>query len=118
MRSSGRGIDPDVNISDLSNDPVAYAIERCDLVNSILPTMKDKIQKNNQSYQELLQSYMIATGEYATQLRVMTRQIGGVHYDRSFSGQASDRRPFEPVSEEKPSSPASRPLTGGLAGRR
>jgi hypothetical protein len=101
MRNSGRGIDPDVNIYDLTNDPVTYAAERCDLVNSILPKMRENNAPAGQSYHELLQSYLIATGEYAIQLRVMTRQIGGVHYDRSFNGQNTTKKPLEPVSEEK-----------------
>jgi len=101
MRSSGSGIDPDVNIYDLSSDPVTYGIERCDLVNSILPKLKDKFSKSNRSYQELLQAYLVATGEYAGQLRVMTRQIGGVHYSRANHGQESSRSPLVPVAEEK-----------------
>jgi hypothetical protein len=101
MRSSGKGIDPDVNIYDLTNDPVAYASERCDLVNEVLPRMKERFELNNRSYEELLQSYLIASGEYGTQIRIMTRQIGGVHYDRSFAGQGASVRPFEPVSEAK-----------------
>ena len=35
MRSTGRGINPDVNIYDLSSDPVAYSSERCELALSI-----------------------------------------------------------------------------------
>lgn len=101
MRASGKGIDPDVNIYDLTNDPVAYAAERCELVNAILPKLKDKFQKSNQSYEEMLQAYYITTGEYANQLRVMTRQIAGVHFDRSYFGQNAAVRPLEPVSEEK-----------------
>jgi hypothetical protein len=101
MRNSGRGIDPDVNIYDLTNDPVAYAAERCDLVNDVLPRLKDKFELNNKSYEELLQAYLIATGEYANQIRIMTRQIGGVHFDRAFVGQGANVRPFEPVSEAK-----------------
>lgn len=101
MRGSGSGIDPDVNIYDLTNDPVAYAAERCELVKTILPNLKDKVQPNNASYQILLQSYSIATGEYANQLRVMTRQIGGVHYNRAYSGQSTNRDPLVPVSKEK-----------------
>jgi hypothetical protein len=101
MRSSGRGIDPDVNIYDLTNDPVGYAAERCDLVNTILPGIKDKFSKNDQSYEELLQAYFITTGEYANQIRVMTRQIGGVHYNRSYPGQRAPVKPLEPVAEDK-----------------
>ena len=101
MRSSGRGIDPDVNIYDLSSDPVAYAAERCDLVNAILPELVTKFQSTNESYEELLQAYLVATGEYAIQTRVMTRQIGGVHYDRSYFGQATTKLPLTPVEEAK-----------------
>ncbi len=101
MRSSGKGIDPDVNIYDLTNDPVAYAAERCELINAILPKLKSRFEKNQQSYEELLDSYLIATGEYGNQIRIMTRQIGGVHIDRSFIGQNTTVRPFEPVTKEK-----------------
>lgn len=101
MRSSGRGIDPDVNIYDLTDDPVAYAAERCELVNTILPKLQTRFEKKNQSYEVLLQAYLVCTGEYATQLRIMSRQIGGVHYDRAYPGQGSLVKPLEPVSEAK-----------------
>lgn len=100
MRSSGRGIDPDVNIYDLSDDPVAYASERCELVNVIMPKILDEYTIDEQSYHELRNAYFVLTGEYGIQMRVMTRQIGGVHYDRSYPNQDSGKRPYEPVSEE------------------
>lgn len=101
MRSSGRGIDPDVNIYDLTNDPVAYAVDRCELVNAILPKLKTKYTLPHESYQELVQAYLITTGEYANQIRIMTRQIGGVHYNRAVPAQDASILPLKPVSEEK-----------------
>jgi hypothetical protein len=101
MRSAGKGIDPRVNIYDLSSDPVAYAIERIQLVKETLPKLKDKYTIDGQSNQELLGAYMSLTGEYAIQLRVITRQIGGVYVDRSFNGQETAKKPFEPVSLAK-----------------
>ncbi len=101
MRSSGRGIDPDVNIYDLTNDPVGYGAERCDLVNAMLPKLKNKFTSPANSYQELHQAYLIATGEYGIQLRVMTRQIGGVHYNRAVPNQDANAIPLQPVKEEK-----------------
>ena len=56
---------------------------------------------SNESYAELLQSFLIATKEYGIQTNVMTRQIGGVHYDRAYAGQGSSVKPLEPVSEVK-----------------
>ncbi|MFT4678749.1 MAG: hypothetical protein ACI9RU_000113 [Litorivivens sp.] len=99
MRSSGKGINPDVNIYDLSNDPLSYAIERCDLVNEILPKIKDSFTIDGQSYHELRNAYYILTGEYGTQIRIMTRQIAGIKFDRSYSDQGSEALPLEPVSE-------------------
>ena len=101
MRTAGRGIDPDVNIYDLSSDPVAYGAERCELVKVVLPKLKDHLITSNESYAELLQSFLIATKEYGIQTNVMTRQIGGVHYDRAYAGQGSSVKPLEPVSEVK-----------------
>ena len=99
MRGTGRGINPDVNIYDLSSDPVAYASERCDLVNDLLPSLVENFAPGVDSHQEVLRAYYALTGEYATQLRVMTRQIGGVRYNRATPAQLDGRAPFTPVSE-------------------
>lgn len=101
MRSPGRGIDPDVNIYDLSNDPVAYAVDRCKLVNQLVPGLRKKLITSDESYQELNQAFYSVTNEYATQLAVMTRQMAGVHYDRAFYGQPGAGMPLTPVSKEK-----------------
>ena len=83
MRSSGRGINPDVNIYDLSDDPVAYASERCELVNDLYPGLVDKYASEGNSYHDLQRSFYTLLSEYSIQLRVMTRQIGGVRYNRA-----------------------------------
>ncbi len=101
MRSSGRGIDPDINIYDLSNDPVAYGIERMEKVRATLPKIKSAYSVNGYSYHELRNAFLVLTGEYGIQARIMTRQIAGVHIDRSFAGQTSTSKPFTPVEEAK-----------------
>jgi hypothetical protein len=100
MRSPGRGIDPDINIYDLSDNPLEYAVGRLELVRSIMPKIKDNYIKDDETYHELRTAYLSLTSEYAIQLGVITRQIGGVHLDRSLPGQDSGSRPFEPVSGE------------------
>ena len=99
MRGTGRGINPDVNIYDLSSDPVAYASERCELVNDLLPTLVENFAPGVDSHQEVLNAYYALTGEYATQLRIMTRQIGGVRYNRATPGQLNGAAPYTPVPE-------------------
>lgn len=101
MRSPGRGIDPDVNIYDLTADPVAYAVDRCVMVNALVPKLKDKLVQDNESYQELIQAFNTVTNEYSIQLGIMTRQMAGVHYNRAFKGQNTQTLPLTPVSLEK-----------------
>ena len=100
MRGSGKGVNPDVNIYDLSNDPVAYASERCELVNHLLPQIVEKHSGLGSSFEEVRSAYYSLTGEYAIQLRVMTRQIAGVRYDRSGPANIGDGKPYTPVSLE------------------
>lgn len=99
MRAPGKAINPQVNIYDLTSDPVAYASERCDLVNKIMPTIKDRYIEEGESYHELRNAYLVLTGEYATQLGIMTRWVGGVHFDRSVGGQTEGVQPFTPVAK-------------------
>ena len=92
-------MNPDVNIYDLSSDPVAYASERCELVNDLLPEILSVYGGDNQnSYHEVRRAYLTLTGEYITQLGVMTRQIGGVRYNRAHPSQQTEA-PLQPVSE-------------------
>ncbi|HEX4887852.1 MAG TPA: zinc-dependent metalloprotease [Luteibaculaceae bacterium] len=98
MRSNGSGIDPRVNIYDLSSDPVAYGAERITLVNELLAKLKQKYTVSGDNYHNLRMSYMALTGEIATQLRIMTRQVGGVYVDRSFVGtERAGSKPLQPV---------------------
>lgn len=101
MRAPGRGIDPDINIYDLSNDPVAYGVERCELVKKVLPKIKEKYLVKGNTYQDLRTAYLSLTGEYTTQIGIMTRQIGGVHINRAVVGQEEGSVPFTPVSEAR-----------------
>jgi hypothetical protein len=100
MRAPGKGINPDVNIYDLSSDPVAYAVERCELVRKVMPKIMDEYSVKGESYEELRNAYFAITSEYAIQLGIMTRQIGGVRVNRSLHGQSENATPLQPVSEE------------------
>lgn len=102
MRAPGKGIDPMVNIYDLSNDPVAYGVDRITLIDTkLIPQLMKKYAKDNQSYMELRNAYLSLTGQKARQLNIMTRQIGGVYVNRAFEGQATNLDPLTPVPYEK-----------------
>ena len=101
MRSTGRGINPDVNIYDLSNDPVAYASERCELVNDLYSGLIDKYGADGNSFNDLRRAYLTLSSEYAIQLRVMTRQIAGIRYNRSGPDNIGNDKPYTPLSKSE-----------------
>ena len=100
MRRPGGGMNPDVNIYDLSSDPVGYAMERCELVNDLLPQLVDDYARQGvEDYHEVRKAYLTLTAEYSTQLGIMTRQIGGIRYNRASPDQQTTP-PLQPVSQE------------------
>lgn len=99
MRSPGKAIDPRVNINDNSNDMFTYGERRFQLVNSLIPKLKDRYSKPDQSYHELRQRYLQVNAQRVDVANALSRYIGGVYVDRSFVGQETDVPPFTPVSE-------------------
>ena len=98
MRSpGGGGVDPRVMIFDMSNDVVAYANDRFQLVNMLMGKLKDKYSKPGRSYAELRSRYAILNGQRNSMAAAVSRYIGGIYVDRSYVGQNSTNRPFAPV---------------------
>jgi len=98
MRSPGKAIDPRVMIGDLSSDAIGFAKERVDLIKRNLSTLHQNYGTDNRSYEALRSKFLILTGEWSVQAGVVSRYIGGVYVDRSFTNQKSTKKPFEPVS--------------------
>lgn len=99
MRSPGSGIDPRVNVNDQTNDMVTYGEDRFKLINTMIPKLKDRFSRPNQSYQELRSKYQQLNGQRASMAAALSRYIGGVYVDRSFVGQQTTTAPFTPVPE-------------------
>jgi len=101
MRSPGKGIDPRVNVSDMSDDPIGYAQERMDIVRSLYPRLKDRYEKTGESYHAFTDAFSILAREYSNGASVISRYIGGVYVDRSLVGQINTNDPFVPVPRDK-----------------
>lgn len=97
MRGIGRGIDPRVNVNDMSGDALQFAKDRMDLANKIIAGLPARYIKNGKSYHELKQAFSIAQGEYMNQISVVSRYVGGVYVDRAFAGQKGAGVPYKPV---------------------
>lgn len=99
MRSPGKAIDPRVNINDNSNDMFTYGERRFQLVNALIPKLKERYSKPSQSYHELRQRYLQVNNQRTDVANALSRYVGGVYVDRSFVGQETDALPFTPVAE-------------------
>lgn len=97
MRAPGKAMDPRVNVNDLSSDAIAYAEDRFKLVNQTMGKLIQKYSKPNQSYAELRSRYGVLNNQRWGMISAVSRYIGGVYVDRSFSDQKSTTKPFTPV---------------------
>lgn len=100
MRKAGKGIDPRVMIYDMSSDPVAYGIQRCELVNAKLKDLHTKVSVKGDSWQPVLAAYLTLSRESADAVVAMSRYVGGVQVERAFVGQGSIRQPYTPVAKD------------------
>ncbi|GAA4944516.1 zinc-dependent metalloprotease [Algibacter agarivorans] len=100
MRSPGKAIDPLVNVNDLTNDAIQYAINRINLSNEVAKEVlaKYKVQEKGNSYQLLGNSYFVLTGQQAAAANTISRYIGGIYIDRGMVGQKGATKPYTPVS--------------------
>lgn len=100
MRSPGKAIDPRVMIGDLSNDQIAYSIDRFKLVDNMLTNLKSRFTKKGETYEDLRRAFYTLQGQKAIAGGVISRFIGGVYVDRSTYGQEGGVQPYTPVSLE------------------
>ncbi len=98
MRAPGKGIDPRVNIYDMSADAISYAVERMNLVDSVMGQMRNKYGTEGESYQELHDAFLILATQFARSANTISRYIGGVYVNRAMVGQPGATTPFVPVS--------------------
>ena len=102
MRTPGSHIDPRIMTRDLSSNPVAYAVDRMNLINSLFSELKDKTLIDGQSHQQLLVSANALFGQYRSQANVISRQIGGVYVERNVVDKSQAQSlPYTPVPKEQ-----------------
>jgi hypothetical protein len=97
MRSVGKGIDPRVMLFDMSNDPISYATKNTILLKNTIKSLLDKYTKEDQSFHALRNAFIVLTGNINRNLNIISRYIGGVYIDRSFSNQNTPNKPYTPV---------------------
>ncbi len=99
MRSPGKAIDPRINVYDMSNDAIGYAEERLALVEELLADLRTRNTETGESYQELVNAYLVLLNQVGRQVTTLTRYIGGVQINRATVGQNGADTPFVPVED-------------------
>lgn len=93
--------DPYVMRWDMGEDPLAYARHRLDLVEGLLPKIKDRVVKDGDTYQRLRQAVdsLLYDAHFAGQLAA--RFVGGERYNRDKKGDPNGRAPVVVVPAAK-----------------
>ncbi|MEP6846793.1 MAG: zinc-dependent metalloprotease [Panacibacter sp.] len=97
IASTGSGIDPRVNVWDMSNDMALYGANRFKLVNELMGKIKDKYAVAGGTYADMRRKYNALLNQRFSMAIPLSRYIGGIYVDRSFVGQNPSVAPFTPV---------------------
>lgn len=96
----GSGIDPRVNVWDMSNDMVTYGTNRFKLVNESMSKLKDRYAQPGNTYANMRWKYNMLINQRYSMAIPVAMHIGGIYIDRSFVGQNPSVAPFTPVPAE------------------
>ncbi len=102
MRSPGKGIDPRINTSDMTNSPMDYAYERILLSQSMIPELYEKLKTESNSWESIYQGYRILLRQIHVSAEVISRQVGGIYVSRSQMAD-ENKTPYSvvPYAEQK-----------------
>ena len=101
MRSPGSGLDPRVNIYDLSSDSIGYAASQMELMQRTLNKMAAWEPEAGDSYQQVVDGASLIIRLWGISAGVMSRWVGGVYVDRSVVGQEGGSEPLTPVERDQ-----------------
>ncbi len=97
MRAPGKGIDPRVNVGDMTSDAEIFASLQIKRAFSKMKGLKEKYTTNGESWEELKNAFNSLIGEASTASGVVARYVGGVFVERGMAGQTGAKQPYTPV---------------------
>lgn len=98
MRSPLWGIDPRVQIFDMSDDAIAYGSDLMATTEDRLGSLVERYRVEGDSWTDMRYAWLVLTGQKSGQARVIANYIGGVYVENATIGQ--DQIPFTPVPLE------------------
>ena len=94
---SPRGMDPAVNMWDLSDNNITYSQNGAAIYHELLDTMEKHFAEPGTRYQKLRAVYASALGEIVPAAVNVPKAIGGIRHNRDHIGDPDGRVPYEPV---------------------
>jgi hypothetical protein len=87
-------MDPDVNIFDLSSDPLAWGKQRADLISSLFNDLPEVVLADNVPYYEVTNAFNALAYQYGSAISTGIKYIGGQYQYRDHKGDPDERSPF------------------------
>jgi hypothetical protein len=90
-------IDPSINVFDLSDDPLAWARQRTQIIRDLWQSLPRNVLTDNYRYFDLAAAYQNLFNQYAQAVAPTVKYIGGQYINRDHVGDPNGRRPFVAV---------------------
>ncbi|MGE3725461.1 MAG: zinc-dependent metalloprotease [Candidatus Sericytochromatia bacterium] len=94
-------VDPNANIWDLSDDPLAFQRQRLNLAEELLSKIEAQFEKPGERYPRLREVFSMGLGEYFRSISGMVRYVGGIYTHRNHVGDPDSKRPLQVVPAAK-----------------
>ena len=94
-------LDPLTQTWDLGADPLAWARDRAELIQTLLQTLPSRVLVDDASYGELTEVVMGLLSEYGSAVDIALRYVGGQQLVRDHVGDAGGRAPYSLVAKQK-----------------
>jgi len=101
MRSPGKGIDPRVNVHDLSDDSIQYAKDRIQANKKAIANLQENFVVEGESYKELRSAFSRLLYHTFQQGSITSRWIAGIYVERMVAGATNKVAPLTPVSRAR-----------------
>ncbi len=98
---STRGIDPQSNAWDLTNDPMGYYQKIFDMSHKLWESIPTYFEKDGEQYSKLRRVFGRGLWQYYGAARNIAKYIGGIYHSRHHVGDPGGETPFKIVSAKK-----------------
>ncbi len=96
-----RDFDPLTNMRDMSSDPLAYAVQRSEIIESLWDGLVERVTVEGEGYQKVRTAFYITLADLQNSHYFASRYIGGIYFNRNFRGDPDERPIFDIVGYQK-----------------